>query len=489
MKVNNLEAAQKLFHEGVKLLQDESYSSAEKFFLNSLDFAPGRLSTIHNLISIYIKTSEKKKLSDLLIKHQNLSNEKELLYGKAFDYYFKEDFLNSINLCNKIIKFEEYKFSVQDLLASNYKKQKKFLDALKIYRAQLKQKRNYLIFYNIGCLFLDLGRTKIAQYYFEKCKSLNNKYYTNLNNLSLCKLKLKEFKEGFLLFENRWNINENRLVKKFTNIKTPGSLSEIKNKKLLIWDEQGLGDTIQFSRFVIDLSKYTEHITFVVNPKLSEILKHLHKNVFVTSDEKLDKGKFDYQIPVCSLPKLLNISDQRKINYYKLELLDTKQVIRLDNNKINIGLAWSGNKNYFLDQYRSIPFQYFKKILELKNINYFKLSKDKRSDEEVVYKSYSNLFDMGENTFYEISNLIKELDLVISSDTSIIHLAGILNKKSILLLNYNSDWRWFNDINKTFWYPSIKIIKQENFDDWSKVFSNLFKEIKKLDLEKNFKPI
>ena len=132
-----------------------------------------------------------------------------------------------------------------------------------------------------------MGRTKIAQYYFEKCKSLNSKYYTNLNNLSLCKLKLKEFKEGFLLFENRWKINENRPVKKFTNIKTPGSLSEIKNSKLLIWDEQGLGDTIQFSRFVIDLSKYTEHITFVVNPKLSKILKHLHKNIFVTSDEKL----------------------------------------------------------------------------------------------------------------------------------------------------------------------------------------------------------
>ena len=112
------------------------------------------------------------------------------------------------------------------------------------------------------------------------------------------------------------------------------------------------------------------------------------------------------------------------------------------------------------------------------------MSKNKKSDEEVTNKSYSNLFDMGENTFYEISNLIKELDLVISSDTSIIHLAGILNKKSILLLNYNSDWRWFNDMHKTFWYPSIKIIKQKNFDHWSEVFSDLFKEIKKLDLEK-----
>ena len=95
----------------------------------------------------------------------------------------------------------------------------------------------------------------------------------------------------------------------------------------------------------------------------------------------------------------MNISHEREINYYKLELNDNKQAIKLDNNKINIGLAWSGNKNYFLDQYRSIPFQYFKKILEFKNINYFKLSKNKKSDEEVTNKSYSNLFDMGKIHF------------------------------------------------------------------------------------------
>ena len=80
----------------------------------------------------------------------------------------------------------------------------------------------------------------------------------------------------------------------------------------------------------------------------------------------------------------------------------------------------------------------------------------------------------------EIAEYIKNLDLVISSDTSIIHLAGILNKKSILLLNYNSDWRWFDDNNKTIWYPSIDIIKQEKFDNWNEVFVKLENKIKKL---------
>ena len=79
---------------------------------------------------------------------------------------------------------------------------------------------------------------------------------------------------------------------------------------------------------------------------------------------------------------------------------------------------------------------------------------------------------------------MKELDLVVSSDTSIIHLAGILNVKSILLLNYNSEWRWFNDKKKTIWYPSVDIIKQKKFNSWDYVFLELKRRIEKIILEK-----
>ena len=88
--------------------------------------------------------------------------------------------------------------------------------------------------------------------------------------------------------------------------------------------------------------------------------------------------------------------------------------------------------------------------------------------------------DLGHNSIHEISKIISQLDLVISSDTSIIHLAGILNVKSILLLNFNSDWRWFNDTKKTIWYPSVDIIKQKKFDSWENVFKELETKLKEL---------
>jgi len=484
MKVENLKKAKILFEEGIRLLKSGDYLNAENKFSKSLDLVPGRLSVIHNLISIYINTNQKIKLKNILNKYENLNNEKEILYGKAFLYYFKDEFLKSIEICNKLINYNEFKYAIQDLLASNLKKQKNFLEALKIYKQKLKEKKNHLIFYNIGLLFSELGRTKIAHYYFDKCKNIKSDDYTNLHSLSLCKLKLKDLKNGFELYENRWKKNE-PIKKKFQHIKYPNSLNEITKKKIIIWDEQGLGDTLQFSRFVIDLLKFTDQITFVVNAKLSQILSSLNKNVLVTSYENLVSENFDYQLPLCSLPKYLNIDCTDKINFFTLNNKNKyENNIFLDDSKFNIGVAWSGNKEYFLDTYRSIPFRYFENILKLKNINFFKLSKDVRDEDKSKYTSYPNLIDLGNRSLLEVSEYIKNLDLVISSDTSIIHLAGILNKKSILLLNYNSDWRWFDSINNNVWYPSVQIIKQSKFDSWEEVFMKLEKKLKNLNLDK-----
>ena len=435
------------------------------------------MSTIYNLISIYVITNQKKKLQELLEKYKHLSNEKEILYGLAFNFHFNDKFSESIKICQELIQYKELKYSIQDLLASNYKHKKLFLDSLKIYQKKLREKKNYLIYYNIGCLFFDLGMIHKAYYYFNKSKELKDIDNSNLWNLSLCALTLEKFKYGFSLYEYRWNKKINPLIKKFPEIKSPNNLTEIIDKKILISDEQGLGDTLQFSRFVIDLLKYSKNITFVVNSKLSKILSNLNININVINYDNLELDNFDYQISLCSLPKFLNITTTEDINYYKLHINIKKKIKFKKNNKLNIGLAWSGNQNYYLDEYRSIPFKNFKDLLNIDNVNFYKLSQNIRNEEFIEYNSIPNLFDLGEKSLYEISQILEDLDLVISSDTSIIHLAGILNINSILLLNYNSDWRWFRDVKNTIWYPSVRIIKQVKFNSWEYVFNELIEKI------------
>jgi len=216
----------------------------------------------------------------------------------------------------------------------------------------------------------------------------------------------------------------------------------------------------------------------VVHKKLKDLLSHISPLIRVMEYDLLDleKEKFDFQLPICSLPKFLEVKRIEDIPYYKLEL-SKKNIKNLDSNVLNIGLAWSGNPNYPNDEYRSIPFKYFKKILDFKKTNFYKLSKDLRIQELLDYNSY-NIIDLGDKDFSDLSCLVKDLDLVISADTSIIHLSGVLGINSILLLNFNSDWRWFDSYKTTPWYPSVKIIKQKKLNDWEYVFDQLNDEIK-----------
>ena len=481
MNTKTFNEAKLKFTEGIKFFNEENYELAEKNFLESLDLAPQRLSVISNLIKIYIVTKNIKKLNEILIKYKNLEKEKEILFGEAYNSFFKEDFDQSIKICNQIVNDNDSKYSTQDLLASNFKNKGNFLEAFKIYKNKLLEYKNdYKIYYNIGCLLFELGKVRQANYYFEKSKNLNPNFADITWRQSLCYLTLKDFKNGFLLYEDRWK-RENHPNIKFNNIKTPNNISEIKDKKILIWDEQGLGDTINFSRFVIDILKFTKDVTFVVDKKLKDILSKLHTEIFVVDYQNLKEINYDFQIPTGSLPKLLNILTTDDIRFYKLSLPETKIKKKyIDNDKFNIGIAWSGNPNYPMDKYRSISFEKFNKLLQLKKFNFYKLSKTSKNSSPISEENSSNIFDFGDKSLFEISEIIRDLDLVISVDTSINHLAGILGTKSILLLNYNNDWRWFDDKSKNHWYPSVKIIKQTSFNSWDDVFENLIIEVEKI---------
>ena len=481
MNTKTFNEAKLKFTEGIKFFNEENYELAEKNFLESLDLAPQRLSVISNLIKIYIVTKNIKKLNEILIKYKNLEKEKEILFGEAYNSFFKEDFDQSIKICNQIVNDNDSKYSTQDLLASNFKNKGNFLEAFKIYKNKLLEYKNdYKIYYNIGCLLFELGKVRQANYYFEKSKNLNPNFADITWRQSLCYLTLKDFKNGFLLYEDRWK-RENHPNIKFNNIKTPNNISEIKDKKILIWDEQGLGDTINFSRFVIDILKFTKDVTFVVDKKLKDILSKLHTEIFVVDYQNLKEINYDFQIPTGSLPKLLNILTTDDIKFYKLSLPETKIKKKyIDNDKFNIGIAWCGNPNYPMDKYRSILFEKFNKLLQLKKFNFYKLSKTSKNSSPISEKNSSNIFDFGDKSLFEISEIIRDLDLVISVDTSINHLAGILGTNSILLLNYNNDWRWFDDKSKNHWYPSVKIIKQTSFNSWDEVFENLIIEVEKM---------
>ena len=193
------------FEEGIQLFNEKNYNLAEIKFLDSLKLAPDRISVIGNLIKIYTLTMQEKKLNNILKEYQKFKGEKEFLFGFAFKLYFDENFQESIEICEKIITHKDIRYSIQDLLALNYKKLNNFLKALIIYKKKLLEtKRDYKIYYNIACLFFEIGKINQAYYYFKKSRNLDPNNSDISWRLSLCALTLKDLKNGFLLYEDRW---------------------------------------------------------------------------------------------------------------------------------------------------------------------------------------------------------------------------------------------------------------------------------------------
>ena len=139
--INDFEKAKKLFQHGLNNLQDENYEGAEVKLLECLKLVPNRISTLHNLIAVYIATEQKNKLKEIIKSHNHLINEYEIQYGLAFDQYFDHNYSKSIEICKKLIDLDNFKYSISDLLALNFKKQKLFSQTLKVYKKKTKCKK------------------------------------------------------------------------------------------------------------------------------------------------------------------------------------------------------------------------------------------------------------------------------------------------------------------------------------------------------------
>lgn len=488
---NNFEKSKEIFLEGLKCIVNEDYVNAEKNFLESFNLTPDRISIVSNLIKTYIKLENSTKLGNFLKKNNNFKDIFDFKIGLGYLNFFNKNYQDSLNIC-KDLKSNNIKQQVEviTLKIKNLDDLYKFDEVIALYKKILSiEKDNHINYYNFGTFYFKIGNPKEALIYLYKAFELNKNFHKVQWNISLCELKLGNFKKGFSLYDYRWKNKDQN--KKYQSIKELKNLKDISNSRLLFWGDGdgGYGDNMQFSRFVIYLSKKNKNLTICTYERLKKLLENLDKDIKVISNKEVKENDYDFQLSLGDIPKLLEFEKFEEIPYYQLNIKDdiTKHVLNLSKTKLNIGFAWCGNPNFSNDKYRSIPLNKFNKIINFKNFKFFKLQTLLKSDEVNEYKSYNNIEDLGEKNFYDLAKCLKELDIIVSSDTSIIHLCGILNIKAYLLLNYNSNWRWFFDEEKTIWYPSIKIIKQKKVNDWDSVFNRLETELISLYNNK-FKP-
>lgn len=296
-------------------------------------------------------------------------------------------------------------------------------------------------------------------------------------NNSLCKLLLGNFSEGWREYEWRWKTAAaSNDLRDFSQPLWLGKES-LENKKILLHGEQGLGDTIQFCRYATQVAALGAKVILEVHPSLKTLLKNLNGITTLLAAGE-DLPDFDYHCPLLSLPlafqtNLDNIAAAAYLQPNQPTLEKWATQLGSSTQK-RVGLVWSGSVTHKNDSNRSISLEKFEALVD-DQATFYCLQKELRADDETILKRTNHIKFLGNalNDFSDTAALISLMDLVITVDTSVAHLAGALGKEVWILLPFNPDWRWLLDRNDSPWYQSARLFRQPAIDDWASVLAQV----------------
>ena len=297
-------------------------------------------------------------------------------------------------------------------------------------------------------------------------------------NEGMCRMLLGDFDRGWPKIEWGWIAARQRNVKRsFAQPQLFGS-NELEGKTVLLHAEQGFGDMIQFCRYVPLVAERGARVILEVYEPLRELMGTLPGVAqFVTTGEPLPD--FDMHCPLLSLPLALGAGSATILSQTPY-LRASPQAVMDWNDRLGprhrprIGLAWSGRPSHDNDHNRSMRLSSLLAAVAGCNATYVSLLQDVREDDAPVLQG-SDVLHFGKElkTYADTAALIANLDLVISVDTSVAHLAGALAKPLWILLPFMPDWRWLLDRDDSPWYPTARLFRQDETRGWDSVMTRV----------------
>lgn len=258
-----------------------------------------------------------------------------------------------------------------------------------------------------------------------------------------------------------------------------------RDSRLLLYAEQGFGDTIHFVRYVPGLIDQGHDVTLLVQPPLASLCASLHPKLTVIA-RRDEMPEFDARAPIPSLPARLGTTlatIPAHVPYLQptAAARDSWQARTAALKGRRIGVCWSGSSTHERDALRSIRFAEFKRLFDVEGLTFVNLQRDPRPDEKDEIGAETRLVDFTAHLtdFNETAALVETLDLVVSVDTSVAHLTGALAKPVWILLAEAPDWRWMWDREDSPWYPTARLFRQSVYGDWSDVLERVATELAK----------
>lgn len=370
--------------------------------------------------------------------------------------YFKNEFDKSIDILEEALKF--------------------FPDYLDIY-------------VNLGNCYNGKRQSEKAIYYFKKALGLDSNDLDARHNLASTQLSIGDFKNGFENYEYRIFAPKETITTEYLTFEKPLWKGEnLDGKTIFIYHEQGLGDAIQFVRFFNDFRLKRAKIIYNPPAILFELFKNSRFNAELVPFDyhktmKDFESKFDYYLPLMSLPYVLNLNsdeipfdgpyifpDERRIQKFK-------EFFEKDKNKIKIGINWKGNPNG--EPSRVIKLKEFFTLCDIENVSFYSFQKGSGYEELEDLPSNINIINLGQylSDFSDTAAALIYIDMLISNDSSMVHLGGAMGVPTWVMIPYFPEWRWGLESDTSFWYDSVRLFRQKNIGNWSEVFQDVKKEL------------
>lgn len=328
----------------------------------------------------------------------------------------------------------------------------------------------------IGTALERLGRYDQALIRYQEALALDPACAEAHWNLALAYLRQGNYKEGWREFEWRWQKRGyTTTTRSFSQPVWEGGALD--GKTILIHAEQAFGDTLQFVRYLPYVAQRGGKILFECPaPLVSLLIKMPAVHTVIAAGQPLPC--FDCHLPLLSLPLLFDTvldTIPRAVPYLKPpgECLEQWQKRTPHDQSLKVGLVWAGRK--YPDRHRSCRLSDFAPLADLPGITFYSLQIGEEAEQATTPPEGMELIDLTGNIqdFADTAAFVAQLDLVISIDTAMAHLAGCLGKPIFLLASFAPDWRWGLSGSDSPWYPTMSIFRQKKLGDWSGVMNNL----------------
>lgn len=444
---------------GVLYCQANDYTESELCIKKAIELNP-RLYYIENLARLYLEKGEFKAATAL---YEDLSK-----HSPTYENYFN--------------------------LAMAYKGAHNWENAQQAYQKALEiNPQGYESYFNLAYLALNENNPQKAVECYQKALEIKPDDWESMYFLSLAQMQCKDYKNGLKNFEARLCrqsaiLSQEKIYPNLMREKPIWQGEDLTGKTLFTYYEAGYGDLLMLYRYMPILTSMCKKVIIKPQKELAPLFRENSYGAEVLEifdfETEID---FDYHIPFLSVPYVLGLegndifvhhddgylrANPAKINYYKEKFCD--------NNNFKIGIKWQGNTYY--DKERVLNVEDFFPLFELNNTQFYSFQTLEGSEElEKITQKY-NVIDLGSTftNFSDTAGAIENMDLIISNDTSLVHLAGAMKKPCRVLLPYIYNWRWHTDLSKCDWYDSVKIYRQKDHNDWKSVFETVEKDLKNL---------